>query len=368
MPSTPTLLFCAAAGLLTATLSAFAASADDFADRPSLLGHETNEAEIAPASAALPAYGSGELPYSEPYYGNGDGYAAAHADLSPWCADCPHHGLYAFFSYDAFRGHPDGSWMNNGLVTGLNFGTRLGRFSDWTGIGFQLGSSVGVFDWSGTDYRFQNQDQAEMQGFVTYGFFHRASDETPWTYALVQDWMLNSTFSVMGENPTLAQWRGCVGYVLSPYSEVGLWGAWRGQGDTRNVGPFGSVTWRPVQHLNAYYKYRWPTSGADTSIWFGVPEHDRLTGNGSLGDYNVGALTTVPLSDRIQLFALVTYMHPSSRPGPAGALEEAWNFTIGVAWYFGRTAKSPTVAGQCWMPLMPVANNGYFLVDASRTY
>ena len=71
---------------------------------------------------------------------------------------------------------------------------------------------------------------------------------------------------------------------------------------------------------------------------------------------------------RLVLFALVTYRHPSSRPGPAGALEEAWNFTIGVAWYFGRTAQSPTVAGQCWMPLMPVANNGYFLVDASQTY
>jgi hypothetical protein len=258
--------------------------------------------------------------------------------------------------------------MNNGLMTGLNFGTRLGPVSEWTGIGFQLGSSVGVFDWSGTDYRMRNNDQAEMQGFITSGFFRRANEQSPWTFAIVNDWMFNSTFSVMGENPTLAQWRGSVGYIFNALNEVGVWGAWRGQGDTRNVGGFGPVTWRPVQHVNVYYKYRWPQCGADTSVWFGVPENDRLRGGGSLGDYTVGAVTNVPLSDRFQLYALVTYMHPSGRPGPPANLEEAWNFTTGLAWYFGRTARSSTVAGQCWMPLMPVANNGYFMVDASDTY
>ena len=65
-------------------------------------------------------------------------------------------------------------WENNGLNTGFNFGTRLGRFSDVTGIGFQMGGSIGIYDWSGTDYRFQNMEQAETQGFLTMGFFRKA--------------------------------------------------------------------------------------------------------------------------------------------------------------------------------------------------
>jgi hypothetical protein len=68
------------------------------------------------------------------------------------------------------------------------------------------------------------------------------------------------------------------------------------------------------------------------------------------------------------LYAQVTYMHPSSSPGPAGAQEEAWAFLVGLSFFPGRNARTQTVAGQCWMPLVPVSNNGYFLVDTNRTY
>jgi hypothetical protein len=108
--------------------------------------------------------------------------------------------------------------------------------------------------------------------------------------------------------------------------------------------------------------------GADTWLWIGLPEEDRLTGDGSLGDYTVGALANVPLGERLGLYALVTYMHPSAAPGPAGSREEAWCFAVGPSFYPGRNAKSCTVADQCWMPLMPVANNGTFLADASQTF
>ena len=43
------------------------------------------------------------------------------------CDDCPTHGVMAFVSYDSFRGVADGGWQNNGIVSGLNYGTRLGR-------------------------------------------------------------------------------------------------------------------------------------------------------------------------------------------------------------------------------------------------
>ena len=131
---------------------------------------------------------------------------------------------------------------------------------------------------------------------------------------------------------------------------------------------FGRTDWRPINQLNAYWHYKWSEGGADTWLWVGVPENDRLNRNGSLGDYTVGLLANVPLNDRAALYALVTYMHPSASAGPAGAEEDAWNFSIGVYLFPGRNARSSTVAGQCWMPQLPVANNGYFLVDTNHWF
>jgi hypothetical protein len=207
-----------------------------------------------------------------------------------------------------------------------------------------------------------------MQGFVTGGFFRKANEASPWSGAVVQDWMITSNYGILGENPTLGQWRGQLGYALNPWNEVGVWGTWRGQGDTRLVNLFGPTTWRPVQQANVYYHKKWGPGGADSWLWFGVPEHDRLAGGGSLGDYTVGALANAPLSDRLMLYALVTYMHPSAAPGPTGASDEAWCFFIGLSFFPAGNAHTATVAGQCWMPQLPVANNGYFLVDTNRKF
>jgi hypothetical protein len=197
--------------------------------------------------------------------------------------------MYAFFGYDSWRGIQDDGWGNNGLHTGLNFGTRLGQFSDWTGVGFQIGGSVGVYNWNGTDFHLSHNDESTPQGFVTYGFFRKANEQSNWSGAVVQDWMLTSNFGIFAENPTMAQWRGQLGYAIGPWNEVGVWGTWRGQGDTRVVNFFGPTTWRPVNQLNAYWHYKWAASGSDTWLWLGVPEHDRLAGGGSLGDVLVDA-------------------------------------------------------------------------------
>lgn len=58
---------------------------------------------------------------------------------------------------------------------------------------------------------------------------------------------------------------------------------------------------------------------------------DRPTGDGGLGDYLAAAFANCPPSDRVGRYALVTYMHPSSSPGPACSLEEACNITIGLS-------------------------------------
>jgi len=315
-----------------------------------------------PGSAnAMAGSGSGQH-----HFDAGHGYGGP--NLAPICDDCPSHGLYGFFGYDSWKTIADGGWSSNGLHTGVNWGTRLGSFSDWTGIGFQLGGSVGVYNWSGTDYHIARQDQATTQGFVTGGFFRKPTEGSPWTFGLVQDWMITSNYGIFAENPTLSQWRGQLGYALGPWYEVGVWAAWRGQGDSRQVLGFGTVAWRPVEQFNFYTRYKWDLEGTDTWFWIGLPEEDRLAGNGSLGDYTVGVLANVPLRERLALYSLVTYMHPSARPGPIGALEESWCFAIGLAFYPGYNAKSATVADRCWMPLVPVANNGTFLADTNRTF
>ena len=69
------------------------------------------------------------------------------------CEDCPKWGIQTFVGYDTFRGIADDDWQNDGIHVGANLGTWLGPLSEATGVGFQVGGSVGVYDWSGTDYR-----------------------------------------------------------------------------------------------------------------------------------------------------------------------------------------------------------------------
>ena len=290
----------------------------------------------------MPIFGSscGDCLYSEGAASGGlfgSGAYGVHPSLAGLCPSCdqgPSRAVVAFVSYDSWRGVQDGSWQNNGIASGLNFGTRLGRFSDWTGIGFQIGGSAAAYDWAGTDYRTRNQNQAEPQGFVTYGFFRKANESRRVSAALVQDWMINSNFGEFAQNPTLGQWRGQLGYMLSPANEVGVWGTWRLHGDAHDVGGANTI-WRPINQLNVYSHHKWSAGGPDTWIWLGVPEHDRLAGGGSLGDWLVGLRGNFPLSDAASVYALVTYMHQSGAAGAVAASEDAWNFSVGLAIYPG---------------------------------
>jgi hypothetical protein len=309
---------------------------------------------------------------SQSYSGGQLGSNDSYQDLGPSladCDDCPKRGTVLFVGYDSWKGVPDAGWQNNGIHSGLNFGTRLGRLSELTGIGFQIGGSAAAYNWGGTDFRIARQDQAQPQGFVTYGFFRTANADSNWSAAVVQDWMLNSNYGVFAENPTLSQGRAQLGYATSAFHEFGLWGTWRMWDDRRTVSGFGSVSWRAVNQINAFWHYKWSPGGADSVVWVGVPEHDRPGSNGgSLGDYLIGISGNMPLNDRAAVYTLVTYMHAAASAGPAGFEDEAWNFTIGLSLYPARNARSSTVAGQCWMPHLPVANNGYFLVDTNRTF
>jgi hypothetical protein len=340
-------------------------------------GPSRNEGFVSSFSTAFPA--SSEEPWSAALSPTVTPQSAVETDVAPMRADPnpdgdhgrgaferafrsePLWGLQTFVSYDTWKGISDGGWQNNGINVGANFGMCLGEWGRQTGVGFQIGGSEMVADWSGTDYG----SMVETQGFITYGLFRRPTETTGWTAGLVQDWMLNDHFGEYAQDPTMSQLRAQLGYAWSATNEIGLWGAVRVLGGTRDVPGVGTTTWRPIDQLNLYWHHKW-SFGADTTIWVGIPEQDQLGGSGSLGEYIAGASANVPLNHRWSLFTLITYMHPSSRPSIDGSEEESWNFTIGVSLTWGRETCSETVAGQAWMPLMPLANNGYFFVDTNR--
>ena len=277
-------------------------------------------------------------------------------------------GLVYSLDYDAFRGVPDGGWENNGIRLGFNFASRLSRATDLTGISAQVGSSIGFYDWAGTDYRAQNQANTQTQGFLTYGLYRKPNENSRFTAGLVQDWMFNSTYGIFGQNPTLSQMRGQLGYAVSASNEFGIWGTAHVLSSTINVPHFGPTKWQSVNQLSGYWHHKWHDGGPDTWISIGVPSMDRLHGGGSLGDYLVSATASCPFSDVVSLYSTVTYLHQSAGSGGDSSNDEAWNFSIGINIYPGRNARSSTVAGQTWMPLLPVANNGSFLVDTSKKY
>jgi len=282
------------------------------------------------------------------------------------CDPCPSWDLITFVGYDAFRSIVDDSWQNNGIHVGANLGTCLGPLSDVAGVGFQIGGSFGVYDWSGSDARPTDQSEPQLQGFITYGLFRKPTENSPWSAAIVQDWMLNDNYGIFSTSPTFSQLRGEASYVVGQWDELGVWGTVALIGDTRDVSGVGSTTWRSIDQVNVFWHHKWEWRGADTSIWMGVPVDDHLGGNGDIGAWFAGAAANVPLNDRFALYTLVTYMRPTGDNGPSGAESDSWNFTVGVSFSFTGSARSDSVAGRCWTPLMPVANNGYFLVNTNH--
>jgi hypothetical protein len=320
---------------------------------------------VAAARADLPDAAAGPSIYSGQAADGGQpvdfGQAAACDD------DARNWSISLMYGYETFRGISDGNWQNNGLNTGFNFGTRLGQFSDLTGIGFQVGGSIGIYNWSGTDYRMQDENDAQTQGFVTTGFFRKATVECPWTAGIVFDWMINNNFGVYNESPTLNQWRYHLGYDFNDCNEIGVWGAVHGQNSTRTVEFVGPVTWRAEDQISFFSHHKWEF-GADTTLWIGAPLGGSLEDGSSLGSFIAGARGDMPLSNLLSLYTVVTYMRPAMGPGPSAAEHDEWSFTIGLAVFPRRDSRTATVANQGWAALMPVANNSTFFVDTNRYY
>jgi len=290
------------------------------------------------------------------------------------CDDSPQRGIVGIFGFDSFKGVSDSNRQSNfGAVTGLNAATPVPGLSDY-GIGWQLGMTYGVYDIDGRVSAVTGQSvaQSQQQTFVTTGFYRKGNGGQRLSFGLVYDWMLNSNWGVLGTSPTLGQWRGQVEYAVAPCNGIGLYGSVRDLGSEQSVGvrPYiTTVDTRAISQVNLFWHHKF-CSGADSWLWVGLPERERLdrVEGGSLGDWIIGANVQVPITERLALYGNAQYMHPSAAAGYTASSESTWNVGAGIMWYFGGHAESHSLNGKCWLPYMPVANNSTFLVDQYPTF
>lgn len=318
--------------------------------------------------------GNGQLGCGGSQFGCGCGACGDYCDEA-WpavCQNCPNRGAVLFAGIDSWRGvgdrgnRFDRASNNNGGSVGFNWGTRLGRFSDLTGIGFQVGGSYGVYDWDGRPFNAGTLTtvDAQQQTFLTMGFFHKANGCSRLNYGVVHDYMFNQAFGAYAVNPTLGQWRGQIGYAVSAWNEVGLWATCQGRGSSNTDELGNRVATRAISQTNFFWHHKCDCL-ADTWLWIGWPD-DKWLGGGTVGNFLIGGSVIAPLNDRVALYANTQYMHPRASPGNDASGEASWYVGLGLQFTIGGSARTNTVAGNCWLPLMPLANNGNFLVDSHR--
>lgn len=283
------------------------------------------------------------------------------------CEACPAWGIVGFAGLDSFKGVGDGSFESNfGAVTGFNAAVPFPGLRD-RGFGWQLGMSYGVYDLDGWGSADVNSATSQQQIFVTTGFYRKAQGDQRLSFGLVYDWMFNDTWGVYGVNPTLGQWRGQVEYALSGRNGVGVWACQRDLGAINRFDQNTLVGTRAISQASFFWHHKFE-SGADSYLYVGIPDHGRLSGDGSLLDWTIGASVVAPLSDRLALYANGSYARPSAAAGANAAMESAYDVSMGVMWYFGGHARSKAINGKCGLPYMPLANNSNFLVDQHPTY
>jgi hypothetical protein len=273
--------------------------------------------------------------------------------------------LCLFHGYSSWRGIADGSGPNNnGFFYGLNFGTRLAGLSEETGIAAQIGGSGGLYDLNGRASPFASNEMLQ-QGFITAGLFRRADELTNFSAGVVFDGMFNDNLGQFAASPFLGQLRYQVAYALNNRHEFGMWGTARLVGETQNI--LGPLSFRGVDQFNFFWHHKF-AFGGDGISWIGFPDHSKLGGKGSLGNYIFGGTLTAPLSPAWAAYMDLQYMPPTAHIGSTAAKEESFFVGMGVIFYPGRNSRVASVSGGRWRPYLPVANNGSFMVDTNRSF
>jgi Family of unknown function (DUF6666) len=267
----------------------------------------------------------------------------------------------AGLSYDFFRSVPDGSWDGNtGGLASVNLSFD-GSCFNCNSLGMQLGSSYGIYDWSGRNSsEYSKLKRKQQQGFLTGGIFRKTECDTGCNLGLVCDWMVNRNFGVFALSCSLAQLRFQAGYLCRNSNEFGFWGTasvYTSHNNSEGI----DVDFRAINQINFFWEREYCNT-ARTKLWAGVPYNDSLLySSGRAGEYILGASFDVPLTCRLHIDGHAVYMHGHSAPTGFQSLNYAANVCIGINYSFGNECKRNT-------PYQPLGNNSNFLVDTSVNY
>jgi hypothetical protein len=254
-------------------------------------------------------------------------------------------------AYAALGDFPAGGFGNSfGLVSGFNTGFGLGDL----GIRGQFGASYGFYDFKGRAGGEPNS--LEEQFFLTGGIYRRAdmASGERFSWGMVLDGMTTDNWGINANELDLAQFRGIAGWAINECNELGLWGTSNLSDDLVVIGGATPIV-RAMKQVNAYWKHNWEF-GCDSMVYVGAID------SADIGDWVFGFTGRAPLSHRAGLYGGFNYVTPSTDTGALADPEDAWNVHFGLVFYLGGKAVSPTVAGDPGLPLLPVANNGSFLV------
>ncbi len=311
---------------------------DPFEDEMVAISHpEASGAEAVPPQEAEFAP-EGE-PYCDECYFDGPP-----AHYWPWWQN-----LELFVGMESFRGPVDlGQNDNFGLHEGVNYGVAIWPDS---AVGFQVGFRGVHTNFYGS--RLEGPNDNRDQVFLTAGLFKRAID-CGLQWAVVFDYMKDRYY---GE-ADLNQYRALLSYLYPSGDEIGFYGAFSSDDDlvaTVINTSFLSTTindlWKPTDQFRFFYRRHF---GCDQSwsFWGG------FTG---WGDALIGAEVRTVMGPRSELLAGFNYLLPRDN-GDTQIQEEAWFLGITFIWLPGGSARQQCQGG-AFLPLLPVADNGSFMVD-----
>ncbi len=288
---------------------------------------------------------------------------AGFQDWAPPVADrTPRYGIYLWESYEGWRSIADGSTkpnLNNGPNQGFNLAAPL-PWLECYGIGAQFGMSYGAFNAA-------SSSNTQQQGFVTVGLFRRADADRPVSFGVVYDLMINNDFGAYQQSFTLGQVRAQVAYAFTARNEIGIWGTIR-NGQEIKYDPLGNqLQYRAISQGSLFWHHKFGPGGADLWLAAGLPSAYRLGGTGNKASFEnniFSARLEAPITDRFKFFSSVQ----GWRPTDAASHHSLFDIISGVSFYPSANARTRTVAGQTWMPYLPVANNGTFMVDTNQTF
>lgn len=245
-----------------------------------------------------------------------------------------------------------------GLVGGFNTGFALGDSK----IRGQVGASYGIYDLEGRIALAPGATTSEQQVYFTTGVYKRGDmvhdcDRISW--GVVIDAFNASQWGVNANEINLGQFRGIFGYALDECTEIGVWGtlnAWDDNAAVTVGGAPGVLSPIRAQNQANLYLKRNTQFGAQVMAYVGFFDP------ADISDWQFGMNINAPLSHNWGVYSNFNYVIPGATAGPAGSGQEQFNVGVGLVYYFGGKAVSPSVTGQQGLPLLNVANNGSFLV------